>query len=390
MKVTYYYPWSYFHPAASGAGEVARQHLEYFRSRGFRPRIILVGNERPWQRREFERHYSWVDEIFIFHLRRYPAIRRLREIYTFGNCMLWHAAMCEDAGFRAAISQPADLVFLNYVFSSPLLDFAPPNAARVLESHDIMSKQFQIRDQAPNRLQHHLRTEFDLYRLYDSVLMINEDEAKLAKERSASNAVYVHRPVDCVPDPTASKADGEYRFDILFVGSNHIPNIEGVNWFYDAIFCPRLKSHGLRWGVVGDVCDALEIKDPQVELLGRVDNLQSVYAAAKTVIIPISSGTGTSIKTLQALGQGKAIVTTPVGRRGLYDCDEALLCFDFAEQGDETANAILELCKSPELRATYGRRAIEYVRANYSRQSYEAKMDELLSPLCGRPRVQAA
>ena len=39
--VTYYYPWGYFHPVRSGAAAVASRHLDYFRERGHRVRMMV-------------------------------------------------------------------------------------------------------------------------------------------------------------------------------------------------------------------------------------------------------------------------------------------------------------------------------------------------------------
>lgn len=378
MDVVYYYPWTYFYPIRSGAAAVAAAHLEHFRSRGYNTRILVSGNCSASGRRQFERHYHWAEDILAIHLWDYPAIAELQREFTFGSCLLWHAAMCEIPAVRELFSKPTDLVYLNYAFSAPLLDLAPRNAARVLESVDIMSRQYQQFNGAPVILQQNLRSEFELYRLFDAVLMINEEEEALARRRGADNATYVARSV---PLAAGSYERAEASFDLLMVGSDHPPNVEGAAWFYEHIFRPRLKPLGLRWAIAGSMCDCLMIDDPCVTSLGRVSDIAATYQDAKVVIVPIFSGAGISIKTLEALGHGKPVVTTPCGCRGMRGCGESLVCHEFKREPDETAERIVELCASTNERERLGAAAREYIRANFSSDVYGRRMDQVLAPL---------
>ena len=143
-----------------------------------------------------------------------------------------------------------------------------------------------------------------------------------------------------------------------------------------------LAPEGIRWAIAGTVCDHLSFRDPLVTPLGVVDNLGDVYRSSKVVIVPLFRGAGISIKTLEAMGRRKPVVTTPCGRRGLgAAADDALVCKSFQEDPREVADAILSLCSSHALRREYGRRAAAYIDSYFSAEAYGRRMDELLAPL---------
>ncbi|HQU47218.1 MAG TPA: hypothetical protein PK867_30725, partial [Pirellulales bacterium] len=84
MIVTYYYPWGFFYPVRSGADNTASRHLEYFRARGFRPRVI-VANGLAHERRAFERYYHWADDLIVVDVPSHPEIHRQLDCWGFGS-----------------------------------------------------------------------------------------------------------------------------------------------------------------------------------------------------------------------------------------------------------------------------------------------------------------
>lgn len=381
LRVTYYYPWGPFHPVRSGAASVARAHMSYFRSRGIRPTVIVPIDGNTAGLDEFEREYAWTRDVCYLPLFKVPHIERCLHTWAFDSYLAGHAAMCDVPDFRGILSRPADLVFLNYIFSCPLLDALPGNAVRILESHDFISRQFLTSNTAPAVAAQHLSFEFELYSLFDAVFMINEDEALLARERGAANSIYVPQPVELTDPGLPAEESAGPLYDLLFVGSDHPPNVEGAEWFYEHVFAPHLKQHGLRWAIVGSVCRRLNVRDASVHLLGVVEDLARIYRGAKLVVIPLFRGAGISIKTLEALGQAKPIVTTACGRRGLKGCEQALVELDFQDDPRLAAERILHLCGSAAARRKLGDAGYQYVRRHFSPQAYGEKLDRTLDRL---------
>lgn len=386
MRVTYYYPWSYFYPVSSGAAAVAMQHMEYFRKRGFKVRAAIRADGADAEQLMFERKFGWLDDLYILNCRRHPEIQRSLNAYTFSDYLTGHAAICDLPEFRKFISADVDLLFSNYIFSAPFLDVAPRSAARVVESHDIMSKQFLLGRNAPLQLARDLSVERDLYSLFDLVLMINQGEAEFMQARSSANVQYMPRGMESLPTGAVLEDENAETFDLLFVGCPHPPNVEGVRWFYEHVFAPHLKPHGLRWAIAGTIGEHLGVADESVRILGRVDDLGALYRRSKVVIVPIFKGASISIKTLEALSRGKPVVSTPVGARGLLDCDESMLTICFQSATEEVVRRILGLTRSSQLRNEYGRKALKYIESHFGREHYYREMDRLLMPLLDRGR----
>lgn len=388
LNVTYYHPWGLFYPPRSGADTMACAHLEYFRGRGFSPQIV-VRDGTPGDRNAFESHYSWAAGIVVIDTRRRPEIHRLSDSWDFGDYLAAHALLAECREVRQALGRPTDLAFLNYVFSAPLLDAIPRRAFRVLESVDLMAHHYVRRQSSPARFQRLMAIELELYALFDRVLMINAEEDAYARARCGANLAYVPRPVPVRPPGDEPAGAGEY--DLLFVGSDHPPNIEGAQWFYDNVFRPLLKPHGLRWAIVGSVCNRLSFRDRHVAALGFVDDLGSVYRRSKVAVVPLFQGAGISIKILEAMGQRMPVVTSVCGRRGLpRDADAALICRSFEDETRQVADDIIALCSSASMRARYGRAAADFIDRHFGVAAYRHRMDELLNPIFGRSELGQA
>lgn len=105
-------------------------------------------------------------------------------------------------------------------------------------------------------------------------------------------------------------------FDIGMIGSwSWQPNQEGLQWFLQRVY--PLLPQDLSIHIAGRGADWLVEEYPQINYRGFVPDAQEFMAAAKVVAIPILSGGGIQIKTLDAIASGSAIVATPVSLRGI-------------------------------------------------------------------------
>lgn len=100
------------------------------------------------------------------------------------------------------------------------------------------------------------------------------------------------------------------------------PNLDGLKWFI-AESWPKLKmSHpDLELWIAGkgadDVLKILAASDPQIKLLGFVDDLENLYRTSRVFIAPLRFGSGIKVKVINALYRGLAVVTTPIGVEGM-------------------------------------------------------------------------
>src|SRR5262249_36644543 len=95
-------------------------------------------------------------------------------------------------------------------------------------------------------------------------------------------------------------------------------------------------------------------------------------------INPIFDGTGVSIKLHEALAAGRAVVSTPVGCRGIDPASGSILCLDMKRQPRHAAEGILDLLCNDQKREAMQDRAVEFIKRKHSPEAYARAMDSVL------------
>ena len=155
------------------------------------------------------------------------------------------------------------------------------------------------------------KNEYHACQESDSCICLNKrDESEIFKKYGRKSNYII--PVS-LPDKFCPNYYSQNKYDLLFIGSYFGPNINGIKWFINNI----LPSTNLRLCIVGSGMDALDInKSNQIEVISDAKDLSEYYNSAKVVIMPIFSGSGMKVKTVEALMFGKYIISTPEGVEG--------------------------------------------------------------------------
>jgi glycosyltransferase involved in cell wall biosynthesis len=168
----------------------------------------------------------------------------------------------------------------------------------------------------------------------------------------------------------------------LFVGSGYAANVDGLKWFLAEIWPLILnRAPAAHLHVCGTVSAKIEGRFPNVTLLGRLKNLEREYKEAEVVVIPLRVGAGIKIKTVEALGFGKAIVTTSYGRQGLdfLNADHLLI----ADDPQNFAAGVVKLLEKQGLRKNLETKARLAAQQHLSPGAcYRPLLEELLRA-CG-------
>jgi sugar transferase (PEP-CTERM/EpsH1 system associated) len=144
--------------------------------------------------------------------------------------------------------------------------------------------------------------------------------------------------------------------DLVFVGKMDFrPNVDAVLWFSQKVLpLVRKEAPETRLWVVGkDPHPRLTSlwEDPAVVLTGWVDDVRPYIAGAAVYVIPLRIGGGTRLKVLEAMGMGKAIVSTSLGCEGFeLVADRDLVLADEPEQfAAETVNLLNDAVRRKDL-----------------------------------------
>ncbi len=123
--------------------------------------------------------------------------------------------------------------------------------------------------------------------------------------------------------PTKSKSfQNNKTRKLLMVANFHWKyNIEGIYWFVNNVL-PELDSDVIL-NLVGLINDELKLflesKDYRIQVKGYVEEINEFYLEADLVIIPILSGYGSCVKTLEAVFMNSIILSTTKGVRGIRE-----------------------------------------------------------------------
>lgn len=220
--------------------------------------------------------------------------------------------------------------------------------------------------------------EVDLANKADITIAISAEE-KAAMLDLAPMAV-----VDVLPNvfepPSAMPPGPNGRRDILFIGGFwHEPNSDAVRWFVKEIW-PRIREHSpeCRFLIAGSN-PGLEVqalaKEPGVEVLGYVADLEPLFGAVRICVAPLRYGAGVKGKVGQSMTHGVPVVATKIGAEGmgLVHGEHALVADDPAAFAED----VLRLMKDDVLWRKLQWKALTHIMTRFSVEALSQKMKEL-------------
>jgi len=259
----------------------------------------------------------------------------------------WH----RERGFTA--------VMVEYVFLSRLLEAFPSDVLKIIDTHDRFANRHRIyleRGLPPQFYSTTPRREGRGLDRADVVLAIQDSEREYFAQVTRADVLtlgHLLRLEDCLRESDVAPC-------ALIAGSANPINVDGARAFLDEVWpAVRQRMPEARLSIAGGLSDALP-DAPGVEKLGVVPDMTDVYRGADLAINPVRQGTGLNIKSIEALGFGLPLATTPSGARGL----EAAEGFGLRTCGTPVAmqDAVVELLGDAGLRHEYGRRGLAFAR----------------------------
>ncbi|KAF3886899.1 glycosyltransferase family 4 protein [Tolypothrix bouteillei] len=221
-----------------------------------------------------------------------------------------------------------------------------------------------------------VKEEIKGLRRADLILSIQKDEEKYFQNLIGNKVITVGHTVSLRQPRYIS----EVRQKILFVASNNDTNIHGINYFIHEVFPKvRIKLHDVQLLIAGNICDVIQ-DDEDLIKLGYVNNLNDIYDTSDIVINPILFGTGLKIKTIEALGQSKVLITTPEGAKGLERGDKK--AFLIANDSEEFAEFLIETLTNLVLSRNLSNNAYSFAK-NYNEELFhplEKYLNNNISP----------
>jgi len=398
----------------SGAARVVQNQIEFYRSRGFRTVLVIVPfhswfmrSNPVWEEladgiAEFGAHKAFIAPLDEKRYKTAKYTSSLRHFFR-GTFLDWSCAIAASAPLPADLLRFLDsanvaLVHVNYV---QLLGFAARLRAKiagaqkipfVLETHDVQSHLLQERREtnpwthkldSPART---LRSELALARRADALVHLSVDDFRFFQAKLPAKRHFLALPA--IDEHYVSSVNATPPFhekiDLLFVGQNHAPNVAAIQWFFEQVW-PLLAEKDYRLNIVGPIDTLVKEQLPLLfeafrsYFVGSVTDLAPYYSSARCVIAPMVSGSGTSIKTIEALALGKPFVGTPKAFRGMPVEKIRAAGVVPHESPRSFADAIVKVLNNESVEGQRSRMAYESVfsmRANFA--SREEALDSVV------------
>ena len=258
----------------------------------------------------------------------------------------------------------------------------------ILETHDVQS-QFLVEKREhnpwtrrPDRFEQLIKSETKLLEKADVLIHLSVDDFKRFRAKIPSKPQFLAFPTIDEKFSSSMRAviATADAIDLLFLGVAHPANLAAVEWFFHKVW-PLVADHRHIVKIVGPVGSMVQLKLPQLYdnfrscFVGEVADPIPYYHAARCVIAPMVSGSGISIKTIEALALGKPFVGTSKAFRGMPMDRLRGVGIQAYDEPQAFANAIMDTLKNEAEAGTISRAAYEKV---FSIEASTTSRDEAL------------
>lgn len=283
------------------------------------------------------------------------------QVVPLGKQQLQDRAAYLERFYHYVLKSPPEFCIIEFHKLSFLTDLISGPVKFILDCHDLLSaraKSFKNYGQDHDGVS--FEEEMRLFRKYDRVLMIQEEEYRRVKAYLKDDtAMLVPHPAVFRQQVLRRRADS-----VGFMASDYIPNVEGLRWFLREVW-PRVDKQGMELHVYGSVQRSFTGESfERVVFHGFVEDLDAIFSSIDVMINPVLFGAGLKIKNVESMGNGIPLICSPHAAGGLRDAaGEAFLV---AGEADGFAAQLEDLMQDYEKRRTLGNRAYAYIREHFS------------------------
>lgn len=208
-----------------------------------------------------------------------------------------------------------DLCIVNYPFLSKSFEYCPKNVFKILDMHDKFTNRRKVLEANGIEKEFFYTSEEEEKKALDRADLVwaikNEEEeffkglktsSKVMTLPYAENLVLIERKV--------SEPDRDY-FVLGIVGAkNNINRVNIQNFISKALPVFTRELAPVKIKLAGGMCDDFEHLNDAVgiEIMGRIDDIDSFYQAVDAVLIPMSFSTGLKIKAIEAFAKGMPVL----------------------------------------------------------------------------------
>lgn len=285
------------------------------------------------------------------------------------------------------VSRPHNMNHLNYILErNNLLTKSQIiyDAEALYCLRDFAYQELQGQPLSSEAKQQAIAKELELASKSNLIISVSSTEQEKFLEYGYQRVEVLGHSLDVTSTPNLF----EERQDILFVGAVYelqSPNADSILWFSQEIF-PLIQQRleqKINFLLVGNnrVIELREkiakLNNPQIKILGKVDNLYDLYNNSRIFIAPTRFAAGIPHKVHEASAYGLPVVTTSAIANQLQWQHETDLLV--ADQAQDFADQCLRLYQYVNLWQTIRDNAIKQIEKQCSPKYFKNKLHEILT-----------
>jgi hypothetical protein len=333
-----------------------------------------------------------LSRIFIFHIlsgNRHSVVKYKYSIHA--------AVKMRKSQIKFIEKIAPEVIYTNHYFNLPLAIKIKKSLTRIglapkiiLDTHDLQYRNYLEQNYRvplnwyPPVEEVERTLEYEYLSSPDALVFVSEKErqeylSSSAKYNLKAQEVYFAIPIDTKLPKMASSVRNEQsqKINILLVMADNEANRQSLSWFIESVY-PRIEHMNIEVKIVGDINKSNKGATFPLNLtfLGRVENIHDYYVQSHIAVLPILSGNGIAIKTLEALEYGKPYIGTSVAGRGISSIMEE----GFHDTQEGFISDLLNLIQSQDLRDERAQIALNLFQ-ELQGNSYESKFSRIVHPV---------
>lgn len=371
--------------------------------------------DKPWRIREIENFCKEKNVGLYVHQAGEEDNIHVRTMQLLGPSRKWEMKLPESlrSAFLEVYNEVSpDIVIINYAWWGKLIDDPRfERSVKVVQMHDLLSLNEKMQEAAhllvgrppydpaavkPEAMIEDVfarlnlsgdRDEYEIYGKFDYVVGVSSRELEKIAKSSAET-----KPV-LIPAPLGNRRfvnGNTYKGFPVFAIANNVFNVQAYMYFVNKVL-PLIKKElpDFELNVIGDGCRVLRPAEG-VNLLGFVDDILTLYRDAPFAVAPMIGGTGQSVKILEAMANGLAVVSL---NNSYQVCSIRHGVDGFtANNAKEFAEYTIRLYKDRTLCSTMGANAREGITKAYSHdrivEALKPVLEEAAHPRAHQPAVR--
>lgn len=277
------------------------------------------------------------------------------------------------------------------VFAPYLKGLATP---MVIDTHNVESrlmKRVAVQSKNPiQKLRFYIeaqqtaRLERSNLAIADQVWAVSSDDAEYYSTELCLPRTYVVPNVIDIANYTPERQNDDAT--IAFMGwFYHWPNVDAALRLID--YSEQLLARGVRHRLLligREPSPAMLQKSARMDhvtITGEVSDVRPLVGRATIFAAPLSAGSGTKLKILEAMAMARPVITTEIGAEGLNIKSgvQAII----ADNDEAFIAAMADLLADPARASKIGRAGREFVERNFSLDAVRASVTEALGELAG-------